>query len=145
MDMDPYDPASVQYDDWTGSIAGDEADMQDWEELLGIDKDRWRLLHLKITLSGGSQWIEPYVVSAETSYKDLRRIVESGNPILLTRLDGIEYHLPDHFDTNPPHPSTMPVLSATDFLGHAFKRLQIRLTFRHIPPGATFEEVEISQ
>ena len=145
MDINPYDRASVQYDDWTGSIAGDEADMQHWEKYLGIDEDRWRLLHLIIAFSGGSQWITPYVVSAQTSYEDLQRMVDSDNPIRLTRLEGIEYHYPGEFDTNPPRPSTIPVVSATDFLGHAFKRLEIKLTFRHIPEGATFEEVEISE
>lgn len=145
MEIDPYDPASVQYDDWKGSLAGDERDMRDWEELLGIDKDRWRLIYLKIYISGGIQWIEPYAVSADTSYGDLEALVNSGRPIQLTHLDGIEYHHPDHSDFNPPIPEQLPIQSATDFLRFAFKRFEMKFTYRHIPEGATFEEVDVAE
>ena len=144
MTIRPFEPASVQYDSWTGSIAGDAMDMGSWEELLGVDRARWRLLHLDITMWGGGQWIDPYAVIANTTYNDLQQMVDSGDPILLTHLDGIEYEYPDRSDTNPPRPATVPVVSATDFFTHAFKRLHIKLTSRHIPNGATFERVELS-
>jgi hypothetical protein len=145
MEIKPFEPASVQYDDWTGSIAGDAVDMGNWEELLGVDRTRWRLLHLKIIMSGFGQSIDPYAVSFDTTYADLQRMVDSGEPIVLTHLAGLEYDYPDHSDTNPPRPATLPVLSATDFIAHAFKRLEVKLTSRHIPSGATFEEVELSE
>ena len=126
MEIDPYQTASVQYNDWMGTVAGDQSDTQDWEELLG------------------SQWIEPYVISADTSYDDLQGIVNSGQPIVLTHLEGIEYHFPDHSDTNPPRPRVLPIVSAAEFISHAFKRFEIKLVYRHIPPEATFEVVDIS-
>jgi len=144
MEIDPYQTASVQYNDWMGTVAGDQSDTQDWEELLGIDTERWRLLHVTIYFSGGSQWIEPYVISADTSYDDLQGIVNSGQPIVLTHLEGIEYHFPDHSDTNPPRPRVLPIVSAAEFISHAFKRFEIKLVYRHIPPEATFEVVDIS-
>lgn len=143
MNIDPYAPANVQYGDWLGSIAGDEADMLAVEEFLGVDRNVWRLIHINITMSGGTQWIAPYVISAATTYADLEATVESDEAIQLTLLESIEYHPRNHSDTNPPRPSTLPIVSATDFLGYGFKRLVIKLTTRSIPAGARFEFVEL--
>lgn len=143
MNINPYAPAAVQYDDWRGSLAGDGVDMVQVEQFLGVDRNVWRLLHIDITIYGGSQTIEPYAISAMTSYVDLEDIVDSGNAIQLTRLGSIEYHPPGHADTNPPPPLSQPVISATEFLGYGFKRLAIKMTSRHIPEGARFEYVDV--
>ena len=144
MDIFPFDPASVQYDDWTGTIAGDVADMRHLEELLGINRETWRLLYVTIYFSGFGQSIEPYVVSADTSYDDLEATVARGEPIVVTHLQGIDYDFPNHSDTNPPRPESLPILSAVDFLTHGFKRLELKLHFRFIPENARFEVVEIT-
>lgn len=144
MEIDPYEPAAVQYNDWKGTVAGDEADMSSWEEYLGIDREIWRLLYLTIHIYGGHQSITPYVVSAETSYNDLENMVNSDQPIVLARLAGIDYDYPNHSDFNPPRPASFPITTATDFLIHAFKRLEIKFVYRHIPVGAIFDLVEIS-
>ena len=144
MNIEPYSPASVQRDEWTGSFAADEVDMDQWDQFLGFDSEVWRLLHIGITIHGGSQTIESYAVSANTTYLDLESTVSAGNAIQLTRLTSIEYEPNDHSDTNPPPPMSLPVISATEFLGHGFKRLELKMTSRHIPEGARFEFVDLS-
>lgn len=143
MNIEPYTPASVQYGDWRGTFSADEVDMRRVEEFLGVDRELWRLLHIGITMSGGSQTIESYAVSVNTSYEDLQTTVGAGRPIQLTRLGSIEYEPHDHSDTNPPPPLSQPVLSATEFLGYGFKRLELKMTSRLIPEGATFEYIDL--
>ena len=139
MEIDLYSPASIQYGDWTGSFAGDEVDMVNIEKFLGVDRKVWRLLHVDITIYGGNQTVEPYVVSADTTYLELESTVNGGNAILLTRLASLEYEPAGHSDTNPPRPPSLPVSSATEFLGFGFKRLHLKMTSRNIPAGARFE------
>jgi hypothetical protein len=55
---------------------------------------------------------------------------------MLRRLRRRTWRRRGRFDTNPPPPLSMPVVSATEFLGHVFKRLQIRVITRSLPPGA---------
>ena len=143
MNIEPYTPASVQYSDWQGTFAADEVDMCRVEEFLGVDREVWRLLHIGITIYGGSQTIESYAVSANTSYEDLQTTVRAGHPIQLTRLGSIEYESCDHSDTNPPPPMSQPVMSATEFLGYGFKRLELKMTSHHIPEGAKFEYIDL--
>ena len=145
MEIDPYEAAHVQYDDWHGSIAGDETDLANWENFLGIDSTKWRLLFISIYFGGGNQWLEPYVIEAQLTRNDLDELVKSGQPIRLIHLDGIEYQYPGHSDFNPPAPANLPVISATEFLIHAFKRLEIKLVFKSIPEHAKFQVVELSE
>jgi hypothetical protein len=133
MEIDLYSPASVQYGDWSGSFSGDEVDMVRVEQFLGIDRDVWRLLHIGLTIYGGRQTIEPYAISANTTYLDLESTVSSGNAIQLTRLNSLEYEPFEHFDTNPPPPMSIPVLSATEFLGYGFKRLELKNNITQYP------------
>lgn len=145
MILEPYKPASVQYNDWKGSIAGDEVDLRPMELFLGIDREIWRLLHIEIGVFGGTQSVEPYVIPAEMTYADLESQVSRGRPIELTRLQTIEFEPSEVWDTNPPRPLAMPVISAMELLGFGFKRLVIKLTSRNIPQGATFEFVDLAE
>jgi hypothetical protein len=139
MNLDPYSPASVVHNYWTGSVAGDGVDMEDVEQFLGIDKEVWRVLHIEISIDGGQHTIEPYAIDVEINDADLVEAVEAGNPIKLTRLPAIEYFPHEHSDTNPPAPLSIPIISATEFLGYGFKRLHLKMTSTDVPKGATFE------
>lgn len=145
MEIDLYSPASVQYGDWSGSFSGDEVDMVQVEQFLGIDRDVWRLLHISLTIYGGHQTIEPYAIRASTTYLDLESTVSAGNAIQLTRLNSLKFEPSEHFDTNPPPPLSIPVISATEFLGYGFKRLELKITSRNIPEGARFEYVDLPE
>ena len=133
-----HEHAHVQYDDYTGTIAGDERDLDGVEKLLGIDRDIWRLLAIDISISGGSQYLTPYVIPSSTTYADLEDLTAEARPILLTELPSIEKHIRDHIDTNPPRVNDDRIVEPLEFLLFGFKRLQIRLVSRHIPEGALF-------
>lgn len=128
--------ASVQYDDWTGTIAGDDVDMGNVCEFLGIDRSANRVLALDITIYGGSQRLTAYGVSADCGWDELERITSRGEPIRCRVLKEIESDPAEHFDTNPPPPLSVPVVSATEYLGYGFKRLHVRLITRSLPPGS---------
>jgi hypothetical protein len=138
-EMRPYEPASMQYDDWTGTVAGDDVDIRKFEDLLGVDKTKWRILHIEILILGGHQSIEAYGVSRETTYSDLEEIVASGRTIILTLVKHIHFDPSLVADTNPPAPLALPVVSATEFIGYGFKRFQMKLVSRNIPKRAEFE------
>jgi len=137
--MRPYEPASMQYDDWTGTVAGDDVDMRKFEDLLGVDKTKWRILHVEVLIFGGHQSIEAYGVSRETTYVDLEEIVSSSRTIILTLVKHIDFDPSVVADTNPPAPLGFPVVSATEFIGYGFKRFQMKLVSKNIPKGAEFE------
>lgn len=126
----------MQYGDWKGTASGDNVDMRDVSEFLGIDRDKHRVLAIDVHISGGYQTLTAYGVPGDQGYKELEAINERGEPIRCRVLAEIEYDpSAAHFDTNPPPPLSLPVMSATEFLGHGFKRLQIRFVSRNLPPG----------
>lgn len=126
----------MQYGDWTGTVAGDNVDMHSVCEFLGIDRDKHRVLALDISIYGGHQHLTAYGVPAEQGWGALQAITALGEPIRCTALAEIEFSPADHADTNPPPPLSLPVLSPSEFLGHGFKRLQIRLITRTLPPDS---------
>lgn len=75
-------------------------------------------------------------VPGDQGWDALQRFTDRAEPIRCQVLAEIEFDPASAFDTNPPPPLSLPVVSATEFLGHAFKRLQIRLITRSLPPGA---------
>lgn len=139
MHSNPNDLASAKYENWTGSIAADESDLQNWEQLLGIDSEEWRLVHLVLVLWERNQWIEPYVIKRDSNLGSLVELVHSGEAIVLTRLPIIEIDDPSSSDTNPPIFQYPPVSSVVDFLKHAFKRLEIKFYSSILPDDAKFE------
>lgn len=140
--MDPYESASVQYDDWKGTVAGDNADFRSFEELLDIDRKKWRVLVIDISMGGGHQTLVAYGVSSETSYVDLEEIIRDGRTIVLTTLKTYHHSPGGHADTNPPAPLVTPVERATDFIAHGFKRFHMCLVSRSIPEGANFDNMD---
>jgi hypothetical protein len=130
------EPASVQYNDWRGTVAADGVDMRDVAEFLAIDREQYRVLAVDVSIYGGHQHLTAWGVPADQGWDALQAIVDSGEPIRCRALAEIEYDPAHNFDTNPPPPLSTPVVSATEFLGHGFKRLQIRLVDRSLPPGA---------
>lgn len=141
MFEDLNEPASVQYGDWKGTFSGDEIDHpRDTEAILGVDIEKWRLIAIDLLTSGGSQWLSAYGVPAKTSYADFEAMVDNGQKIGLTRVAHIEFELAqEDFDTNPPPPESRPVKSPMEFLAHGFKRSNLRMLTRNLPPGAELE------
>jgi hypothetical protein len=140
--MNPYESASVQYNDWEGTVAGDDVDFRSFEQLLDIDREKWRVLVLDVTIGGGHQTLVAYGVAGSTSYKDLEDIIDDGRTIVLTTLKTYDYSIEGHADTNPPAPPTIPIEKATDFIAYGFKRFHMRLVSRNIPAGARFENMD---
>lgn len=133
---DLLETASVQYDDWTGTVAGDGVDMHDVSEFLGINRAEDRVLAIDVSIYGGHQHLTAWGVSGDKGWDALQAITDRGEAIRCRVLAEIEFDPATNFDTNPPPPLSLPVMSATEFLGHGFKRLQIRLVTRSLPPGA---------
>ena len=144
MSDDFNKPASVQYGDWTGTVAADEVDGVDLEKFLGVDTKRWRLLLVDLIVYGGRQHVEGYGVPANMTYDDLAQRVAAGEPLVLDLVGEVEFD-PQHADTNPPAPLSFPVVSAGEFVGHGFKRLHIRFVSRNIPPGAVLSRAEADE
>lgn len=140
--MNPYESANVQYNDWKGTVAGDDADFSSFEQLLDIDREKWRVLVVDVTIGGGHQTLVAYGVAGSTSYVDLEDIIKDGRTIVLTTLKTYDYSIKGHADTNPPVPATIPVEKATDFIAYGFKRFHMRLVSRNIPEGARFENMD---
>jgi hypothetical protein len=136
---DPYEAAAVQYDDWTGTVAGDRVEFDRFEKLLGIDNEKWRVLVIEIISGGGHQTLIAYGVSKVSGFSDLQEIVDDGRTIVLTSIKTLDYRISGHVDTNPPAPPIMPVESATDFLAYGFKRFHLKLVSKSLPKDAKFE------
>jgi hypothetical protein len=110
-------PAAVQYGDWKGTVAGDDVDMRDVCEFLGIDRDKYRVLALDVSIYGGNQHLVAYGVPADQGYVELEATTDRGEPIRCQVLAEIEFDPANNFDTNPPPPLSLPVVSPTEFLG----------------------------
>jgi len=110
----------VQYGDWTGTVAGDDVDMRDVCEFLGIDPSEHRVLAIDVTIYEGRQQLTAHGVSADQGWDELEAITNRGEPIRCRVLKEIESDRAEHFDTNPPPPLSVPVVSATEYLGHGF-------------------------
>jgi len=134
-ESDLLEPASVQYGDWKGTVAGDDVDMRDVCEFFGIDPSEHRVLAVDVTIYGGNQVLTAYGVAADQGWDELAAITERGERIQCRVLKAIEFEPAEDFDTNPPPPLSVPVVSATEYLGYGFKRLHIRLTTRDLPPA----------
>lgn len=141
MSINLNEAASVQYDDWTGEVAADEVDGRELEVFLGIDRSKWRLLAVDVTVYGGHQEVHGYGVPASQTWSDLEARVRSDQPIIVHLLGSLDYD-PHHGDTNPPAPLSTPVISAGELVGHGFKRLHIRLRSRNLPQGSVLEVAE---
>lgn len=133
---DLLEDASVQYGDWKGTVAGDDADMISVGEFFGIDQSERRLLAIDVNIYGGRQRLTAYGVSADQGWAELEAITNRGEPIRCSVLTEIEADPAEHSDSNPPPPLSLPIVSATEYLGSGFKRLHIRLITRNLPPGS---------
>jgi len=133
---DLLEPASVQYGDWEGTVSGDNVDLRHIWEFLGIDRSEHRVLAIDVLIFGGRQRLVAYGVPGDQGWDELQAITDRGESVRCRVVKEIEFDPAHHFDTNPPPPLSLPVLSATEYLGHGFKRLQIRLITRSLPPGS---------
>ncbi len=128
METDLGDAASVQYNDWSGTVAGDEGDLDRVSKLLGIDERQWVILVLDIYIYGGTQTISAFGIrlGGKTVPDYLRDEVESKGHVEVTRLVEFSENPHGHADTNPPLPPVLPVTWATELLA-CFKRIHIRM------------------
>lgn len=133
---DLLEPASVQYGDWSGTVAGDNVDMRSINEILGVDRDKYRILAVDVSIYGGRQHLVAYGVPSDQGWGVLQAIADRGEPIRCRVVADIEAGPEGHFDTNPPAPPSAPVTTPTDLFAYAFKRLQIRILTRSLPPGS---------
>jgi hypothetical protein len=123
-----FDRAGVQYDDWSGTVAGDQVDFRSAAEMLGVDPHDWRLILVDVHISGGSQSLTAYAVpAAKGSFEFLKHRINETGRIEVTRIAELASHIEGHADTNPPTPPRMPLAVPLDMLVFAFKRLHIRL------------------
>lgn len=140
MSIDLTEPASVQYSEWRGTFAADDVDMGHLEDFFGIDRKVWRIIVVDITIYGGTQEAIAYGVPNQIGYAEIEALHAAGSPLPMKIIGTIDYDPDtDRDDTNPPRPLSMPAISATELLGHAFKRLQLRFTTAHLPNGIQFE------
>ena len=70
-ESDLLEPASVQYGDWKGTVAGDDVDMRDVCEFFGIDPSEHRVLAVDVTIYGGNQVLTAYGVAADQGWDEL--------------------------------------------------------------------------
>jgi hypothetical protein len=130
------EPASVQYNDYLGTVAGDVVDFHHLEDLVAPEGE-FRVLAVELGFWGGTQYLTAFGVKRDVTFDDLDELVRQGEPIRLERVATFETHLPGHSDLNPPAPPRVPITSATDFLLYGWKRLNIRLLRRSgIPEDA---------
>jgi hypothetical protein len=59
QEMRPYEPASMQYDDWTGTVAGDDVDMRMFEDLLEVEKQSGGFFTFTCSFSEGTNQLTP--------------------------------------------------------------------------------------
>ncbi len=141
MSDDINEPASVQYNDWHGEVAADHVDLTFIADYITSQPENWWVILFDITVYGGHQVITPYAVPNGTTRDQMQHLVDAGQPVPVTRLPAISYDSGVD-DTNPPKAMSMPVISASELVGHGFKRLHIRFRSRSIPHGARLEVVE---
>ena len=110
--------------------------MRSINEILGVDRDKHRVLAVDVSIYGGRQHLIAYGVPGDQGWDVLQALAERGEPIRCRVVADIESGPEGHFDTNPPAPPSMPIETPTDFLALGFKRLQIRLLTRSLPPGS---------
>jgi hypothetical protein len=125
-----YRTATVQYDDWTGTIAADESDHYKVAELLGVDRDEWFLIAVEIHVWGGSQTITGYAVPRSWTMQALIDEAASTHRVEVTKVVEINFDPHRHADTNPPSPIVLPISSAADLIAIGFKRLEIVLFWK---------------
>lgn len=133
---DFLEPAKVQYGDWNGTVSGDDVDMTDACEFFGIDQERYRLLAIDINIYGGRQSLKACGIPIAWTFRELQAFTDAGKAIRTRVLKTIEFDPTTSFDTNPPPPLALPVVSGTEYLAFGFKRLHIRLVSRNLPKGA---------
>lgn len=137
------DMAAVQYDDWVGTLAADEADLHPITDLLGVDREKWFLLVVEVSVFGGSQSIVGYAVPAEVDYTSLEAQIRSTGRIEVVRVVETHEDPSDHEDTNPPDSPVRPITWATDLLAFGFKRFHLRMQWKPQGFGDSYDIVEI--
>lgn len=127
--------ATVQYGDFTGTLAGDEVDFKGLAPVLDIDKQEWQLLVVEFACFGGTQSLRAWGVPRNLGGWDgLERMIGEKGRVEVTLLIDRTQHLEGHADTNPPtRPETSDFGLLGDFLVYGFKRLVGRLISRNIP------------
>lgn len=139
------DNASVQYDDFKGSLAGDKVDHADLATTLGIDNGQWQLLVTEFSCYGGTQYLKAWGVPAELGgWNGLEKMIAERGQVEVTLLIDRSQKLEGHADTNPPaRPASGRFGLLGDLLVYGFKRLNGRLVSRDIPdPSCPIVEVD---
>lgn len=138
---DLRDRASVQYDEWLGTVAADGVDFNRLESFLGIERDAWRLVVVDVLIFGGGQSILAWALpAADGNYESVKRAAEAGL-VEVTKVVERDELPADHDDTNPPAPPVLPLTWAMDLLALGFKRLHIRM--ENIPESLRALEFQI--
>jgi hypothetical protein len=112
------DRASTQYDDWQGSVAGDEVDGHGLGRMLGIDDSDWMVVLVRISIHGGSQFVTAWGIDGDWSTYAAKA---AAGRIEVTRLVHQVEHPHGHADTNPPRAPASPIT-----VGHRTARLWIQ-------------------
>lgn len=132
------DIASVQYGDFTGTVAGDEVDVSDLTSVLGIDTSQWQLLVVEFSSYGGTQHLRAWGVARDLgSWTGLEELIAEKGRVEVTLLLDERQHLPGHVDTNPPPlPTRVQFGLVGDLVVYGFKRFNGRLISRNIPDSS---------
>lgn len=139
--MDIYEQAQVRYDDVGGTVAADARDMADLGGILGVDHHLWWTVAAFVRFSEGVHSIRAFGVPLAVGRAELEAAAASGEAVPLTVVAESTWIDEDQDDTNPPSPAQVPVVSAWEYVSHAFKRLEIRFVDRSLPAGVVFEVV----
>ena len=128
MESNLKERASVQNDEWVGTAAADDVDLQPVEELLGLSRSKWRLVVVELHVDGGRQSIVAYAVPAAAGgHEAMKRAITKDHRIEVTKVFDSSGDPGDRTDTNPPEAAVLPITSASDLVALGFKRLVVRL------------------
>lgn len=130
-------PTIPQRDEWVGVFTADNVGLRDIETLLGVDPDSWRIVAIDISVLGPTEVVEAYAVPQGTGWDALERAIrDNDGRVDVTRVAARENTIAEEWDTQPPPPTNLPLLSAAGILRHAYKRSTLRIYTSAIPDGA---------
>ena len=113
----PLGAVSVQYDDYVGSAAADDADAlaqtPSLYQIVGLDREQWMILSVEMSSSKQSERVSVYAIDRlryqVSTVADVRKLGEAPGGLSVVAFD-----LPDTVDVH-------------QFIAAAFQRISIRL------------------
>ena len=109
---------SVQYNDWLGTAAADGLTNFELEEALGIDREQWFVVYLRIVMYSNVQAVRAWAI--EGTYEDLEAQARDGQ-IEVTRVADI------NFESMARQTNLDGIRSTPDFIARVFERFVIGL------------------